>query len=505
VIEHFKTNPEFLLGVIAFSQAQQDAIEVEVENLLRNNILLEQFINTIGLESFFVKNLENVQGDERDFMFFSIGYGKDLDGRLSLNFGPLNRIGGERRLNVAITRARYKIKIISSIYSSEIDISRTRSEGLRLLKQYLEYAEHKGEISYIKERNVSYDEDFDSPFEMEVYNTFVKLGYTVHTQIGCSRFKIDLGVVHPKYPGKYILGIECDGSQYHSSFSARDRDRIRQEFLESLGWTIHRIWSYDWVTSPQNEINKIVKLIKKLEAKEVSPIVKKKKESNPTSQTQVKEFDIQQFDKAFDTKSKRNINFRDLPQDFKEFKKYSGRHKNIFRTQYYSRYGMDYVGSPEPIIKKIVEYESPIHIKELHKRISECCNVSRLSPKMKDTIDWAVGKTGGVVRREDTVRKEGQKRIPVRYPSSSGYKRKILNIPVEEIAQGICYLLRDSFSLNENETVLYAGKIFGFSSASGKSKEHIQNALQLLLDKKYIIKERNKFTLTDRNNFNCVF
>ncbi|KKM76177.1 hypothetical protein LCGC14_1382770, partial [marine sediment metagenome] len=505
VIEHFKINPEFSLGVIAFSQAQQEAIEIEVENLLRDNIMYEKFINTMGLEGFFVKNLENVQGDERDFMFFSVGYGKDLDGKLSLNFGPLNRVGGERRLNVAITRARYKVKIISSIYSSEIDISRTKSIGLRLFKQYLEYAEHKGEISYIKERNVSFDEDFDSPFEAEVYNTLIKLGYSIHTQIGCSGFKIDLGIVHPKYPGKYIIGIECDGSQYHSPFSARDRDRIRQEFLESLGWTIHRIWSYDWVTNPQNEISKIIKLVEKLESQDLTPNLKKKKMHDSISRTPTKKFDIHQFDKAFETKSRKRIVFQDLPKDFKKFKKHTKKHRNVFRTTYYSRYGMDYVGDPRSIIEEILSYESPIHIKELYKRISECCNVPRLSPKMKSTIDSSVKKAQGLVRKGDTIKTRNQEEIPVRYPALNAYKRPILNIPVEEIAQGICYLLRDSFSLDESETILYAGKIFGFSSVSGKSKEHILNALQLLSRKKYIIKEREKITLADRNDSKLDF
>jgi very-short-patch-repair endonuclease len=501
VIEHFKTNPEFSLGVIAFSQAQQDAIEVEIDYLLRSNIELEQFMDSLGLDGFFVKNLENVQGDERDIMFFSVGYGKDIDGKLGLNFGPLNRVGGERRLNVAITRARYEVKIISSIYSSEIDISKTKSEGIRLLKQYLEYAEHKGEISYIKDKNISFDEDFDSPFEIEVFNVLIKLGYTVHTQIGCSGFKIDLGIVHPMYPGRYILGLECDGSQYHSSFTARDRDRIRQEFLESLGWTIHRIWSYDWVLNSKKEIDKITNLIKNLESKETSPIIKKKEKPNPTSQSRVKEFNIEQFDKAFDTKSKRTIDFDDLPEDFKKFNQYKQKHSNVFLTRYYSRHGMDYVGSPEQIIKKIVHFESPIHIKELYKRVSECCNIDHLSPKMKSTIDWSVGRCMDTIRRDSTVWSKVQTNIPVRCPSSSGYKRKILHIPVEEIAQGICYLLRDGFSLDENETVLYAGKIFGFSSTSGKSKDHILHALNLLLKKNYIIKERNTFSLKDRNNF----
>lgn len=501
VIEHFINNPEFSLGVVAFSQAQQDAITVEIEKLLRENIEYEHFTQSGGLEQFFVKNLENVQGDERDVMFFSVGYGKDLDGKLSLNFGPLNRVGGQRRLNVAITRARYRVKIISSIQSAEIDLSKTRSEGIKLLKQYLEYAEHKGEISYIRERNIFVAEEFDSPFEMEVYNALKSLDYSVHTQIGCSGFKIDLGIVHPEYPGQYILGIECDGSQYHSSFTARDRDRIRQEILESLGWTIHRIWSYDWVTNPKKEFKKIVKLIKDLETIKNSPIIKKKKKPSSNITNKNKSFDVQEFKKRNNNRSKKNIDFEHLPKDFSEYEKFTDYYHDIFQYQYHYNGRYHYSKTEAtPLINKIVTKESPIHINELYKRISECCRYTRLGPKMKRTIDYAI-EAGDVYRIKNTVWSRYQKDIPVRYPNLYEVKRQIRNIPIEEIAQAICILLRDSISLSENETILYTGKIFGFSSTSGKSKEYILSAISSLLLSGYVIRETDKLLLKDRNIF----
>ncbi|MHA1343159.1 MAG: DUF4011 domain-containing protein [Promethearchaeota archaeon] len=468
VINHFKENPEFSLGVIAFSQAQQEAIEIELENLLRNNLELEKYFNENNLESFFIKNLENVQGDERDYMFFSIGYGKDMDGKLYLNFGPLNKVGGERRLNVAITRARYKVKVISSIKSSEIDITKTKSEGIKLLKQYLEYAEHKGNINYIKTKNINSTENFDSPFEEEVYNALSKLGYTVHTQVGCSGFKIDLAVVHPKYPGRYILGIECDGALYHSSFTARDRDRIRQEILESHGWKIYRIWSRDWAINPKKELFKLVNLLKKLE-KEKNTILEKS--NNTIKDTNINHFPNSKNNNSKnniydDSSTKKSIDFRKLPEEFKEYEKYSLKWPNIFNLKYEYSFKEEFIGNARVLIHEIVKMESPITINELYYRISKCCELKRLTKKMKSYIDMAIDETKSVFKNGDTVWLKEQSFIPVRYPNSAEYRRKIINIPKEEIAQAICYLLRDAFSLSIDEVVLYTGKIFGYNSIS---------------------------------------
>ncbi len=502
ILHHFKTDPELSLGVIAFSQAQQNAIGAALEHLIRQEIQYEKYIQKGDLEHFFIKNLENVQGDERDVMFFSIGYGKDIDGKLSLNFGPLNRVGGERRLNVAITRARYKVKIISSIYAREIDVSRTQSKGLKLLKQYIEYAENKGELSYIKERNTFVDEEFDSPFEIEVYKALKNLGYDVHTQIGSSGFKIDLGVVHPRFPGQYILGIECDGSQYHSSFTARDRDRIRQKFLESLGWKIYRIWSYDWITNRQKEINKISKLIEKLKNSKNSPIKRKKENLDSVSFEKSKNFNLQEFQQSFENKSKKRIDFNNLPEDFTQYKKYNKAHPNIF-VKYRSYDGYSLRRST-PVITNIVKMESPIHINELCKRICQCCNISRLGPSMKSDIYSYIRNSRDMYQSTNTVWKKNQSQIPVRYPSSNENKRQIINIPAEEIAQALVLLLRDSLSLSEYETVLYTGKIFGFTSVSGKSKEYILKIIDSLFENGYIAKDNGKYLLKRKNSYKIM-
>jgi very-short-patch-repair endonuclease len=258
VMDHFQKNPALSLGVIAFSQRQQMAILDELERLRRADSSFEEFFSEDSEEPFFVKNLENVQGDERDVIFLSIGYARTEDKAVpSMNFGPLNRQGGQRRLNVAVTRARSAMTVISSMRSHDIDLSRTNAIGAKLLRSYLDFAE-RGVSALGSEISEVDQEDYDSPFEHEVRDALVKRGMEVKKQVGCSGYKIDLALVDPRLPGRFILGIECDGATYHSSATARDRDRLRQEVLESLGWQIVRIWSTDWMRDPEGQIRRVV-------------------------------------------------------------------------------------------------------------------------------------------------------------------------------------------------------------------------------------------------------
>jgi very-short-patch-repair endonuclease len=259
VISHLCQHPDLSLGVIAFSQRQQLRILDELERLRRENPALEQFFSEDGDEPFFVKNLENVQGDERDVIFLGIGYGPDEadSRRVAMRFGPLNRQGGERRLNVAVTRARHRMMVVSSLRAQNIDLSRTSAVGARLLRAYLDYAERGAEALRGAITGAD-DHGFDSPFEREVYDELSRRGLTMHRQVGCSGFRIDLSVVDPLMPGRYLLGVECDGSTYHSSATARDRDRLRQEVLEGLGWRICRIWSTDWLRDRESQVVRVL-------------------------------------------------------------------------------------------------------------------------------------------------------------------------------------------------------------------------------------------------------
>lgn len=267
VMEHARRFPQYSLGVATFNMKQKDLIEDEIARLRREDRTCESFFNSNKSESFFVKNLESIQGDERDVIFISIGYFKNQNNVLPMNFGPINQDGGERRLNVLVTRARYKIELFSAIRYVDFDLDKTKSLGVALLKQYLEYAE-RGEVALIANTQAEIDDDFASPFEKAVCEGLRKNGLSVKTQVGCSGYKIDMAIRNRKNPGEFILGIECDGASYHSSATARDRDRLRQQVLENLGWKIYRIWSTDWFKNPQKELDKLLNFIEHVEIKE---------------------------------------------------------------------------------------------------------------------------------------------------------------------------------------------------------------------------------------------
>ena len=258
VMEHAVNTPDLSLGVAAFSQSQAQAIEDRLEMLRLQDDSGEEFFADHPEEPFFVKNLENVQGDERDVIFISIGYGRDATGQISMNFGPLNNQGGERRLNVLITRAKHQCHVFANLRANDIELSRTRSAGIRALKTFLAYAE-----TGIMPLDVPYESDFsvDSPFQREVARRLEMLGYQVQQEVASGNKFVDIGIVDPERPGRYIIGIECDGASYHSSRSARDRDRLREQVLEGLGWTLHRVWSTDWFNNPERELRRTVEAI----------------------------------------------------------------------------------------------------------------------------------------------------------------------------------------------------------------------------------------------------
>lgn len=250
------------LGIVTFNSDQQTLITDLMDKARSDDPTLERFFTDDTAEPVLIRNLENVQGEERDVMLFSLTYGPDQTGRISLNFGPLNRDGGERRLNVAITRARERLIVFGSLRGEQIDIARTQALGVHDLRKFLTFAEHGAmALAGLHEGSVG---DFDSEFEKEVAALLRLKGWQVVPQVGVSGFRVDLGVVDPDCPTTFLAGVECDGATYHSSATARDRDRLRQAVLENLGWTILRIWSTDWWTNAQRECDRLDKALRGL-------------------------------------------------------------------------------------------------------------------------------------------------------------------------------------------------------------------------------------------------
>jgi very-short-patch-repair endonuclease len=232
------------LGVITFNSQQQSLILDLLDAARRGDPELEWFFAEERVEPTIVKNLENVQGDERDVILFSITFWKDAAGKLTMDFGALNRDGGERRLNVAVTRARQELIVFSGFTADQIDSARAKALAVQHLKTFLDYAE-RGAIA-LPAQDAGSVGGFDSPFEEAVSMQLERRGWRVVPQVGISGFRVDLGVRHPDLAGAYLAGVECDGATYHGSATARDRDKVREQVLRGLGWNILRVWSTDW-------------------------------------------------------------------------------------------------------------------------------------------------------------------------------------------------------------------------------------------------------------------
>jgi hypothetical protein len=247
MIEHARTRPDETLGVIALGQYHAGRIEAALRERLGGlgDRSLEAFFDDAATERAFVKNLERVQGDERDAIILTIGYGRGSDGQLRYRFGPLLTDGGERRLNVAITRARRRLTLVSSFTHADMHAGRSAAAGVTLLRRYLRYVESGGR--HLDDLAVEADVD---PLTRDIAEHLAHLGLPVTPVYGSSDLRIDVAVAHPDDPDRMVLAVEADGPGYHAAATTRDRDRLRREALHRLGWRHHRVWSTDWCQDP---------------------------------------------------------------------------------------------------------------------------------------------------------------------------------------------------------------------------------------------------------------
>lgn len=262
VIDFMQNDPERSLGVVTLNQKQRDLITEEFEYAIANNRAVQRYVDTWeekndGLEYFFIKNLENVQGDERDVIFIGTVYGAEEPGaRVMQRFGPINGLAGKRRLNVLFTRAKQKIVTFSSMTAADIEADEHSNPGPYMLKRWLEYS-----AGGVLDAGEETEREPDSDFEVFVIDQIRAMGCKPVPQVGVAGYFVDIGIRHPDWPHGFVLGVECDGATYHTAKSARDRDRLRQEVLENLGWRLHRIWSTDWFNNPRQEAEKLRAII----------------------------------------------------------------------------------------------------------------------------------------------------------------------------------------------------------------------------------------------------
>ena len=459
VMEHARTTPDLTLGVAAFNLAQARRIEDEVDILRRGDTSHEEFFAEHPEEPFFVKNLENVQGDERDVILISIGYGKINGTYLPMNFGPLNKEGGERRLNVLITRARRRCVVHCNFVPADLDLRRSKARGVGALKTFLEYAK-----TGVLDIPGPTGREADSPFEEAVATELRARGHDVAHQIGSIGFFIDLAVVDPEQPGRYLLGIECDGASYHSARSARDRDRLRQQVLEGLGWKIHRIWSTDWFRNPRRELDKVEEAI--------GLAVAGARVSAPVSRTRQPAQPLERVDEpaAPAPDPARPYTVADL---------YIGPRPEPLHEV-----------SPEVLaewIGRVVAVESPVHLDEAILRVRSAAGVRRSGSRIRAQMVWAVRR--GVERAR--FRKDGEgflwrpghdtAEIRRRDGAVPGSLRKPEMIAAEEIGAALLHVVRASYGIDEAEAVTDAARPFGYKQAGPRIARRFREVLDQLL------------------------
>ena len=464
ILEHAKTTPNLTLGVVAFSTAQRDTILNTLEIARRKNPNLESFfgINEQN-ELFFVKNLENVQGDERDVIFISIGYGRTQAGNLSKSFGPLNRQGGERRLNVLISRARMAMQVFCNFTASDLQIDETSPFGVRALKNFLHYAETKELVT----RHETGKEP-DSPFEEEVISAIQCLGYQVQPQVGCSGFFLDIAVIDPNKPGRYILAVECDGATYHSSATARDRDRIRQNVLEGLGWRFHRIWSTDWFRNAHKETARLHESIKQAVEYYVSYDEGRHKPVKNDQKVSKTEVNIER-EEVLDTADSIN-----------QYKAFDAHNLKPPFADIYSA-SENYLSE---LVAKVIRCEAPVHTKRITQVFLEVFGLSRSGAKLNRIIVQACSKSliGSEFKKKDEFYFLKGHELLVRNRAHLAInQRKFEWISSKELCLALTTSVDISYSLKEEDTIAMALDLLGFTRATVGIKSQLQIEIKRLI------------------------
>ena len=476
-LQHARNHPDLSLGVGTFSTAQRDCVRDCIETLARKHAELDEFIKgTHGREPLFVKNLENIQGDERDVIFVSVGYGYDANGKLTQQFGPIGRDGGERRLNVLITRARKRCEVFSSIVAEDIRSDGAETLGIRALREFLKLARDGYSALPQKTRK-----DYESPFEEAVATVIRGLGHTVEPQVGMAGFFIDLAVVDPNHAGRYVLGVECDGAAYHSSRFARDRDRLRQDILESRGWRIHRIWSSDWFYQPERERVKLKAAIDEAIARASATASERHIERQSDEVVSSEDNTVAPSDRS--TVSSPEVPVIDQDPSL------PGYVHAEFRIR------------PTPILpqelpthelahwaSKIVEIEQPIHVEEVARRLAQCCGKQRAGRQIVSatTLGLELARQAGRVAVDaDFWTMAGQQPLIARdrsaLPTDDSVRKPEMIAPVEFEAAALIALDRN-IAMSEDDLLTATARLLGFARVGPDLRQAITGVITTRLD-----------------------
>ncbi|MEU7473356.1 DUF3320 domain-containing protein [Streptomyces sp. NPDC044984] len=475
VIHHFDTRPGRTLGVVALSQAQASAIDQAVQQARLERPDLDHCFTEDRLDGFFVKNLESVQGDERDVMIMSVGYGPDEHGRLGLNFGPINKGGGWRRLNVAVTRARYRMEVVASFRGTGLPDS--ANESVQYLKRYLEYAENGPSV--LARDVVQPDAEPDSPFEESVLAVLRGWGYRVQPQVGVAGYRIDLGVRHPELPGAYALGIECDGAMYHSSKAARDRDRLREQVLAGLGWQLYRIWGTDWYRGRAAAELRLREAVEQAVARGPLPVAAAvppaagPEGARPGTGTAPAGAPEQAGTLPAVPKPRvpaqveTEVEYERVPVDTGTERAWSApyRASAVVVSPHHELHTQEARPALRKVLAQIIEVEGPIHEDLLVQRAREAWGVGRAGSRIRDNVREvarALVHSGLASSDGAFFDSAGRDTLKARVPEGSGAVRKITHIAPTERYLALYELAAECPGMTQDELIKQACEFFGW-------------------------------------------
>jgi very-short-patch-repair endonuclease len=463
IARHIKDHPNKSLGVACLSAQQRDAVDDMIDKLgLRADV--ETF--SPKDERLFVKNLEAVQGDERDVIFISVGYGVAPDqSRPFLQFGPVSREGGERRLNVLASRAREKCIVFSSITAADIPAD-TVVRGTRMLRGLLHFAE-TGKLG----AGTLNGGDFD--FEESVARAVREAGYHVHPQVGVSSFRIDLGVIHPARPGEYLLGVECDGATYHRARSARDRDRLRQEVLEGLGWRLYRIWSTDWFRNPARATDRLLSAIRDAETRTSGLSAEDPDLDEAHDEAVSLPSILSEAESSNETTAEERL---EVGTDYKECSLVVPYGRNLLDL------GTAEVGR---LALAVVEAEGPVHTEEVARRIREGFGLqktgNRILKHVRDAL-MAQARIGTIRREQEFWAIPGREIQDIRTRRTAALPlRRASMIAPGEYHLAMLKIIEGAVAISREDLNVETARRFGFDRTGPDLKEEINRQMSMLI------------------------
>ena len=462
IFENLNKYPQRSIGVVAFNKSQQELIENMLHDRRKANPNMEKFFSEDLIEPIFVKNLETVQGDERDTIIFSIAYSKDENGKLKNNFGPLNKEGGERRLNVAITRAKCNLKIVTSIEADDFDLENSNSNGAKFLRDYLKYAQNSG--NQLETESMNQNED--SELVVEICDFLRENGFMAETKIGFSNYQIDIGVKDPNTLD-YVLAIECDGRTYNSFKNTRDRERLRQQVLENMGWKYCRVWSAEWYKNKENEKERLLDMVSYALGYQNADFNLDKMQIE--SMNEIKETPIEANPYADKEKYNYISNFG--------FPKYELADTVSLKRQHLLKHL-----SIQEILVEILKIEAPLSEVWILERISWFYDSDTVDEALynKFESDMENCADNGIIRMNGFLYLKEQNNITMRVPSNIETKREIWQICREEITAGILTVVDRNMSVDKKWMYNYLAHELGYKELNDVIVERFDESLDLL-------------------------